>query len=319
MKKIIVLILLGLSFTSWANMKGALAPDFKRLDQSGKTHQLSDYKGQWLVVYFYPKDDTPGCTIEANEFKDKFSKIKALQANLLGVSMDDGESHQAFKDKYKLPFDLLVDEDKVMSKAYGVVGGVGMLSYAKRQTFVIDPDGNVVKHFEEVTPKTHADDVIAALESAQKLYHEIHGGHTPKEQAKSEGPVVTERFGNGLVYGVQWPRTKQAYFDLAGVLQNPDGHLEGKKVFTGQITQVCQKKGCWMVLTDGEVFARVDFNNHAFLIPKDARGKASVYGQLVKKTLTKEQIEHYQSEGATGLKSVSYELVADAVLIESQS
>ncbi len=300
-----------------ADMTGALAPDFKRSDQSGKSHQLADYKGQWLVIYFYPKNDTPGCTVEANGFKEQIESFKRLGVNLLGVSMDDAESHRQFKEKYQLPFDLLVDEDRVMSEDYGVVGGVGLLSYAKRQTFIIDPDGSIVKHFEQVTPATHADDVLVAIKEAQELYHEIHGGHTPETQTKSSEPIVTEVFGGGQVYGTTWPRVKQAYFSLAAVLQNPQRHLMGKRVITGRITRVCQKKGCWMILADGDVFARVDFNHHAFLIPKDSNGEAQVYGQLIEKTLTEEQIAHYESEGAENLKKTSYEIVADAVLIKN--
>lgn len=314
MKKSFVLFFLCLSGSIWAaNMTGALAPDFKRLDQNGQERTLEEFKGQWLTVYFYPKDDTPGCTVEANEFKNKYQQLLDLNAVVIGVSMDDAESHQEFIEKYHLPFDLLVDEDKTMSKAYGVAGGAGVFSYAKRQTFIIDPKGTVVKHFEEVTPKTHADDVIVALKEAQALYAEtLEITDKPK---KAKAVEVTEVMGSHLVYGATWPRIKQADYPLAVALKNPENHTEGKRVMTGRITQVCQKMGCWMILTDGDVFARVDFNDHAFLIPKDSSGDARVYGHLVEKKLTDEEIAHYQSEGAGELPQSSYEVVAYSVML----
>lgn len=294
--------------TDGENMYSRVAPDFERLDQNGKTHRLQDYKDHWLVLYFYPRDNTPGCTKEAKGFSDKVDQIKQLEATILGVSMNDAESHKKFIADYDLPFDLLVDKDKSMSKAYGVDGGMGLLSYSKRQTFIIDPKGNVVKHFEKVDPATHADDVIAALEQAQKVYQQ----HTHKQSA----PEVTEMLGGKAIYGKPWPRIKQAEYELKTLLEKPESFLNSQLVINGRVSSVCQKMGCWMILADGEDFARVDFDNHSFLIPKDSAGKAKVYGHLVKKVLTDEQIAHYESEGAKNLKKVSYELVADSVMLD---
>ncbi|WP_154222003.1 DUF4920 domain-containing protein [Marinicella rhabdoformis] len=319
MKKWFVLILLCFSVAAVAgnNMTGAVAPDFKRLDQNGNERVLSEFKDKWLTLYFYPRDDTPGCTVEANEFKDKYQKLVDMNAVVIGVSMDDAESHQEFIDKYQLPFDLLVDEDKVMSKAYGVAGGMGLISYAKRQTFIIDPQGVIVKHFEEVEPKTHADDVIVALSKAQALYAETQklADKPAKKKKKAKEVVVTEMMGTHTVYGTTWPRIKQADYPLQAVMKSPEKHTAGKRVMTGRITKVCQKMGCWMILTDGDDFARVDFNDHAFLIPKDSSGEARVYGYLKAKELSDEQIAHYQSEGAGELPKKSYEIVADSVMI----
>lgn len=314
MKNILCMILVFMTaVVSAANMTGALAPDFNRLDQNGVARELSEFKGKWLTLYFYPRDDTPGCTVEANEFKDKYQQLLDMDAVVVGVSMDDAESHQAFIDKYQLPFDLLVDEDKEMSKSYSVAGGVGLISYAQRQTFIIDPQGVIVKHFEEVEPKTHADDVIMALKESQKLYAETQ--KLTDKPAKAKEVKVTEVMGNNKVYGTEWPRIKQADYTLQAVMKNPEESTEGKRIMTGRITKVCQKMGCWMILTDGDDFARVDFNDHAFLIPKDATGDARVYGHLKAKELTDEQIEHYQSEGAGELPKKSYEIIADSVMI----
>ncbi len=155
-----------------ADMTGALAPDFALKDQDGEVHRLADYNGQWLVVYFYPKDDTPGCTVEANEFKDNYSTLTDLGVTLLGVSLDDAESHAEFKQKYNLPFDLLADDDKTMAKAYGVLGNM-VFSYAKRQTFIIDPEGNIAKHYLEVEPKKHALEVINDIQSLQAVLQSL--------------------------------------------------------------------------------------------------------------------------------------------------
>ncbi len=143
---------------------GSAAPPFELQDQNGDWHTLADYSGQWLAVYFYPKDDTPGCTKEACNFRDNIYAFKAIGANVVGVSVDDVDSHKAFSDKYKLPFILLADVGGEMSDAYGVLRDLKVTKLARRQSFIIDPDGMVAKHYEEVNPETHTQEVLADLE-----------------------------------------------------------------------------------------------------------------------------------------------------------
>lgn len=288
------------------SMQGQLAPSFNLQDQSGNTHQLVDYQGQWLVLYFYPKNDTTGCTIEAKAFRDNYPTLKAMNADVIGVSLDDAESHRAFIEKYELPFNLLVDADKQMSRDYGVDGGMAFFSYAKRQTFVISPAGKIAKHFEDVNPSTHADDVIAALK-------ELQAG--PESQDKTDAVSVTEVINGAAVFGQKWPTTKMQSVGIEAALKQPDNFTQANRIISGNITRVCQQQGCWMILTEGDVFARVDFNDHAFLIPKDSRGSAEVYGRLVEKVLSEKERAHYASEGAGELPAKSYEIVADAVKI----
>jgi len=143
---------------------GSAAPGFNLQDQNGDWHKLEDYAGQWLAVYFYPKDDTPGCTIEACSFRDNIFAFKAIGANVVGISVDDVASHKEFSDKYKLPFTLLADEDGTTSEAYGVLRDYMLMKIAKRQSFIVNPDGIVVKHYEKVDPDTHTGEVLADLE-----------------------------------------------------------------------------------------------------------------------------------------------------------
>lgn len=154
-----------LANSSWV---GALAPDFKLEDQNGETKSLKDYKGQWLVLYFYPKDDTPGCTTEAKNFRDKYKEYKAIDAEIIGVSLDDVSSHKDFASAYKLPFTILADVDQKVSEAYKVLAGFGPMEYAARETFIIDPQGNIVHHYADVDPDTHAEEVYLQLKQLQK-------------------------------------------------------------------------------------------------------------------------------------------------------
>lgn len=294
------------------SMQGQPAPAFNLEDQAGKSHQLADYQNQWLVVYFYPKNDTTGCTVEAKAFRDNYKTLKDLNADVLGVSLDDAESHRAFIAKYDLPFNLLVDANKQMSRDYGVDGGMAIFSYAKRQTFIIGPDGMIAKHFEKVDPNTHADEVIAALQSLQ-----ADQANSDQKNMNEDLVQLTEVFNGAAVYGDVWPRMKKAHVGLSVALKSPEQFMEGGHFLTGNITRVCQKKGCWMILTDGEDFARVDFNDHSFFIPKDSTGSATVFGRLVKKELSDEQRAHFKAEGSGDLPAVSYELVADSVKIKS--
>jgi peroxiredoxin Q/BCP len=149
-----------------ADLVGQSAPDFRLQDQNGEWHTLEDHRGQWVALYFYPKDDTPGCTTEACSFRDNIFAFDALNAVVLGVSLDDVESHAAFAEKYSLPFSILADTDKEAANAYGVIMKIGPMELASRQSFLIDPKGTVVKHYEKVTPDTHTEEVLADLRAA---------------------------------------------------------------------------------------------------------------------------------------------------------
>ena len=142
---------------------GGMAPEFELADQQGQMHSLEDYRDQWVVLYFYPKDETPGCTIEACEFRDNFFAFHDLNAQILGVSLDDVESHKAFAENHGLPFPLLADVDGVASAAYGVKTRRFGMDLAKRQTFLIAPDGTIAKHYSKVDPAEHSKQVLADL------------------------------------------------------------------------------------------------------------------------------------------------------------
>ena len=144
---------------------GSKAPGFNLQDQNGDWHNLEDFSGQWLAVYFYPKDDTPGCTTEACSFRDNIFAFKDIGANVVGISVDDVDSHKEFSDKYKLPFTILADEGGKTSKAYGVLRDWKLLKIASRQSFIINPQGVVAKHYEEVDPDTHTQEVLADLQA----------------------------------------------------------------------------------------------------------------------------------------------------------
>lgn len=142
---------------------GQAAPEFELPDQQGQLHSLEDYKNQWVVLYFYPKDETPGCTTEACEFRDNIFAFRKLGAQILGVSLDDVESHRAFAENHNLPFPLLADTDGEISSTYGVKTRMFGMTVAKRQTFIIAPDGTIVKHYEKVKPDSHSAEVLADL------------------------------------------------------------------------------------------------------------------------------------------------------------
>jgi peroxiredoxin Q/BCP len=144
---------------------GNAAPGFALNDQHGKEHRLVDYRGNWVVVYFYPKDDTPGCTTEACAFRDDIAALRTMGVTVLGISLDDEKSHKRFADKHGLPFPLLADTRGETAKAYGALWGFGPLRFAKRQTFVIDPAGNIAKIYRNVDPEGHSDRVIGDLQA----------------------------------------------------------------------------------------------------------------------------------------------------------
>ena len=170
----VALIIAALSFTSTgiANdqpIVGSPAPEFELADQSGQLHSLEDYRDQWVVLYFYPKDETPGCTTEACEFRDNIFAFRDLGVQILGVSLDDVKSHKAFAENHSLPFPLLADTDGDTSAAYGVKTRMFGMTVAKRQTFIIGPDGKIAKHYESVKPEGHSAIVLADLK-------ELHSG-----------------------------------------------------------------------------------------------------------------------------------------------
>jgi peroxiredoxin Q/BCP len=142
---------------------GKPAPDFRLQDQHSEWHTLEQHRGKWVTLYFYPKDDTPGCTKEACAFRDNIFAFDELDAIILGVSLDDTESHEAFAEKYSLPFSILADTDKSTAQAYGVYTKIVGFEMAKRETFLIDPEGNIAKHYPKVKPATHSEEVLVDL------------------------------------------------------------------------------------------------------------------------------------------------------------
>ena len=162
----VIALLLTASSSSIAALKvGEKAPNFSLQDQNNITHTLSDYEGQWVVLYFYPKDDTPGCTTQACDFRDAVKRIIASKAVVFGLSLDSVASHKLFAEKYNLPFSLLADEKGEVSKLYDSLRK--LLGYAKRNTFIVDPEGNIAKIYLSVDPKTHSQMVLSDLESLQ--------------------------------------------------------------------------------------------------------------------------------------------------------
>ncbi len=150
---------------------GANAPQFNLPDQDGKMHALKDYIGQWVLLYFYPKDDTPGCTTEACSLRDNFPKFKKIKAVIFGISTDSVKSHRKFADKFELPFILLADENKELVKAYDVWQKKKFMGReymgTMRESFLIDPTGKIAKVYEGVKPQTHVEEVLADLKNLQ--------------------------------------------------------------------------------------------------------------------------------------------------------
>ena len=148
--------------------QGKKAPDFTAPDQNGNQHSLSAYKGKWVILYFYPKDMTPGCTTEACNFRDDFPEFNKLDAVILGVSKDSVQKHLKFVQKYDLPFSLISDENGTICETYGVWQEKSM--YGKkymginRSTFLINPEGNIARVFPKVNVKTHAEELLQAIE-----------------------------------------------------------------------------------------------------------------------------------------------------------
>ena len=147
---------------------GAPAPAFALPDADAKMRQLSDWRGQWLVLYFYPRDHTPGCTTEAGKFRDALPQFAALKAQIAGVSLDDSASHRRFATDLKLNFPLLADTDGKVAQSYGALRNLGVMKFAKRHTILIDPDGRVAKIYRDVDPDTHAAQLLADLKELRR-------------------------------------------------------------------------------------------------------------------------------------------------------
>ena len=160
---LVVLLACGIATAAGRIEPGQPAPEFELFDQNGQLHSLEDYRDQWVVLYFYPKDETPGCTTEACEFRDNIFAFKKINAQILGVSLDDVASHKKFAENHGLPFPLLADVDGKAADAYGVKTRMFGMMVAKRQTFLIHPDGTLAKHYEKVKPATHSQEVLEDL------------------------------------------------------------------------------------------------------------------------------------------------------------
>ena len=147
---------------------GKPAPAFKLQDQNSKWHELKQYKGKWVVLYFYPKDNSPGCTQEANEFKALYPQFIKNNAVVFGVSLDDVKSHQKFSEKLGLNFPILADQNHQLATQFGVVRNLGITKIAKRETFLIYPQGTIVYYYSSVNTQTHAGQVLADIQKFSK-------------------------------------------------------------------------------------------------------------------------------------------------------
>ena len=147
---------------------GTAAPTFKLVTNEGKVASLSDFKGKWVVLYFYPKDFTSGCTLEAHNFQRDLAKYEQAKAVILGVSVDTAESHKSFCAKEGLNFKLLSDADAKVSEQYGSVMDYNGMKLSARNTFIIDPQGKIAKVFVKVSPAGHSEEVLAALAALRR-------------------------------------------------------------------------------------------------------------------------------------------------------
>ncbi len=150
---------------------GENAPEFTLTDTKGVKRSLSDYKGKYVVLYFYPKNDTPGCTKEACNFRDDLSKLEQLNAKVIGISVDSEASHQKFAEKYHLPFTLLADVDGSVANAYHALTNLILIKIAKRYTFLIGPDSKVIKIYNDVNVSNHSQQIIDDLTNMQAAKH----------------------------------------------------------------------------------------------------------------------------------------------------
>jgi len=164
----LVFIFKKTAFGAEDKLLGKAAPEFKLKNSYGELVSLEQFKGEWLLIFFYPKDDTPGCTKEACSLRDNFTEIKKLNANVVGISIDSSDSHKEFKEKYNLPFMLLSDPDGAIAKKYGALNNFFILKLAKRQSFIIDPRGFVRRVYRDVSPSNHAQEIKNDLEAFER-------------------------------------------------------------------------------------------------------------------------------------------------------
>ena len=150
-----------------SSLMRAQAPYFKLRNATNQWVDLNFFNGEWLVIFFYPKDDTPGCTKEACNFRDNYSLIKSVGANIVGISLDGSSSHQKFSAKHGLPFMLLSDPNGNVTKAYGALFQFFCIRLAKRHSFIVDPSGLIRKEYRSVNPATHSDQIIKDLKLLQ--------------------------------------------------------------------------------------------------------------------------------------------------------
>jgi peroxiredoxin Q/BCP len=171
-KWLLIAVMVGVALLLWrvaayANRNlpkaGDPAPGFSLLDQNGKPRANDEFLGKWLVLYFYPRDDTPGCTEQAARYRDAMREIESLGAVVCGVSVDDSESHAAFARQYHLPFALLADRKGAAASSYGSLLNLGVVKFAKRNTFLIDPRGRVARVYVGANPSRNAQDVTEDL------------------------------------------------------------------------------------------------------------------------------------------------------------
>jgi len=170
---ILVIAILGYRSYAFANSGNLVidgdAPNFSLSDTKGKIHALSDYRGKYLVLYFYPKNDTPACTKEACHFRDDLSQLEKLGAKVIGVSVDSSESNGKFAEKYNLPFTLLADTDGKIAESYHALTNLFVVKIAKRYTFLIDPKGKIKKIYTSVNVSRHSQQIIDDLKAIQNL------------------------------------------------------------------------------------------------------------------------------------------------------
>lgn len=164
---ILLVLLCWLGWGAWHTGSlppvGGRAPNFALSDQNGTLQRLETYSGRWLALYFYPKDDTPGCTAEACSLRDGIHQLSASNISVVGVSVDKQQSHQEFARKYRLPFPLLADTEGSVARRYGVLMDWGVFRMSRRVTFLINPEGNIHKVYQDVNPDTHADQILSGL------------------------------------------------------------------------------------------------------------------------------------------------------------
>jgi thioredoxin-dependent peroxiredoxin len=163
-----LVVTLRLGFAASVPPVNSEAPDFTLPSQEGTPVSLKNYRGKWVVLYFYPKDFTSGCTMEAHNFQRDLAQYDKKNAVVLGVSVDSADSHKQFCTKEGLNFKLLADTDYKVSTAYGSLTNLLVVKFASRHTFIINPDGKIVKTYEDVNPSKHSEEVLAALAELQK-------------------------------------------------------------------------------------------------------------------------------------------------------